>query len=234
MIKTFSGFLLLFFFLTYPSYAQPTLPELQIQKEQGTIILSWINPYTTGIKAVEIERTTSEYGDFTLIGRINKLEKESQTFVDAHPLLGENFYRVKVTFSSNVEWLSNTISYSTDSLDKKKSQTLPSTDSIQVILNAMNGNLENIKEVIKPAYPVSKWVFTNPFTNNINIEIPDAKNHNYSLEFFTLNDLKVMEISRIRESILILDKRNFQNLGVYKFIIKKNQQVFEEGFITIN
>lgn len=234
MIKTFFRFLLLFSFLSYQSYGQPTLPEVQLQKVQGTNILSWINPYTKGLKAVEIERSNAEHGDYILIGKINKLDKASQTFVDAHPLLGDNFYRVKVIFNSNVEWLSNTIFYQIDSLDKQNAQTLPSTDSIQALLNEINGDIEHIKEVIKPAYPISKWIFTNPFTNNINIEIPDATKHHYSVEFYTLNDVKVLEIARVRESVLILDKRNFQNLGVYKFKLKKNQQVFEEGFITIN
>lgn len=234
MIKTFFRFLLLFSFLAYQSYGQPTLPEIHIQKEQGTNILSWINPYTKGIKAVEIERAASEHGEFILVGKINHLDKALQTFVDAHPVLGKNYYRVKVIFNSNVEWMSNIVAYNIDSLDKKNAQTLPSTDSIQAKLNEMNGNIEHIKEVIKPAYPISKWVFTNPFTNNINIEIPDATKHHYSVEFYTLNDAKVIEIARVRESVLILDKRNFQNLGVYKFKLKKNQQIFEEGFITIN
>lgn len=219
--------------LTY-IHAQVTLPDFEIEKAQGTIILHWINPYTSGVKSVEIQRSPQEHGPFELIGKIEKTQKPEQTFIDAHPNLGENFYRIRILFQSNLEWLSNTLSSETDSLDKMSVQMLPSTDSIQTALSQLNGNKEDAKQIIKSTYPISKWVFTNPFTGNINIEIPDAQRDRYSLTFYTLNNEKVLEIERVRENVLILDKRNFQNLGVYKFTIKKNNQHFEDGYITIN
>lgn len=215
-------------------HAQITLPDFDIEKVQGTVILNWINPYTSGVKSVEIQRATEEAGPFELIGKIEHLLNPEQTFMDAHPQLGNNFYRVRVVFKSNLEWLSNTLSSAADSLDKQSVRMLPSTDSLQTALNQLNGSKEDAKQIIKNTYPISKWVFTNPFTGNINIEIPEAHRHRYSLTFYSLNNVKVLEIERIRENTLILDKRNFQNMGVYKFVIKKDNQNFEEGYITIN
>ncbi|HLS71169.1 MAG TPA: hypothetical protein VK027_05870 [Chitinophagaceae bacterium] len=237
MIKKRNKFSLLFSLLliiSHLSWGQSTLPEFDIKQKDGSYILNWTNPYTNNVKKVEVERRLEKENSFEKIGEIKNLNSAIQTFIDAHPHLGENQYRIRVTFNSNTHWISNVRSLEMDSLNLKKQQNLESTESIQEKLNKSNGNLEKAKEIIEKKYPSSKLIFTNPFTGHVNIEINNAIQQRYSVKFYDLNDKEVLYIDRIRQDISILDKRNFQKLGVYKFILYKNNDKIEEGYITIH
>lgn len=82
-------------------------------------------------------------------------------------------------------------------------------------------------------YIKSQYVFTNPFTGHVNIEIPEAKKHSYSIAFFDQKDRRIFEIPRISEPSIIVDKRNFQKKGLYKFELLKDKEKLETGYITI-
>lgn len=83
------------------------------------------------------------------------------------------------------------------------------------------------------AYIKSEYVFTNPFTGHINIELKDSQNHNYSIIFYDQKNMPVLEIPRIPQSSIIIDKRNFQKKGMYKFELLKNKEKLEMGYINI-
>lgn len=93
--------------------------------------------------------------------------------------------------------------------------------------------IPDIDNVNAYTYIKSQYVFTNPFTGHVSIEIPDAKGAKYTLDFFNAKDEKVIEIPRIDEPVIILDKRNFQRVGVYRFELYKAKQKLETGYITI-
>jgi hypothetical protein len=83
-------------------------------------------------------------------------------------------------------------------------------------------------------YIKSQYIFTNPFTGHVNVEIPDVRAHVFSIKFFDQKTNKViLEVPRINESPVILDKRNFQRKGIYKFQLDKDRQQLETGYITI-
>lgn len=83
------------------------------------------------------------------------------------------------------------------------------------------------------SYIKSKYVFTNPFTGHVNIEIPDAPKTPYRIDFFDGADKMVLEIDKIKESAVILDKRNFQKKGIYHFELFNGKDRVEKGYITI-
>ncbi|XZF14054.1 hypothetical protein ACTHGU_19930 [Chitinophagaceae bacterium MMS25-I14] len=82
-------------------------------------------------------------------------------------------------------------------------------------------------------YIKSQYVFTNPFTGHVNIEIPEARKHFYSIRFFDQKNKQVLEVPQIREPAVIIDKRNFQHKGLYKFELTKDKEKLETGYITI-
>lgn len=83
-------------------------------------------------------------------------------------------------------------------------------------------------------YIKSQFVFTNPFTGHVNVEIPDVRAHMFSIKFFDQKTNKtVLEVPRINESPVIIDKRNFQKKGIYRFQLDKDKQTLETGYITI-
>lgn len=224
---------------TVAVYAQKTLPDLSITTEKGFNIISWINPYKSGVKTVIVERSLDSNANFATIGMIKDLNSNIQSFVDVAPLAGDNWYRVNVVFESNIDWKSNVAMITLDSLAIVNRKQINSSDTLQKAINeeinkkgTVDANIvtKNVKQV---ELPKSKYIYTNPFSGNINIELPDTKEYNYTITFYSNADKKLFEVPRIHEDEIILDKRNFQNIGTYKFTIWRDDKEFEKGFISI-
>ncbi|WP_344826609.1 hypothetical protein [Rurimicrobium arvi] len=269
-------------------YAQPMLPDLTCVTQNGINVITWNCQYD-GIKSIAVQRSSDSSVNYTTIGFVKQTQKGVQFYLDGHPIPGNNWYRLKIIFGSDLSWTSNRIKVKIDSSQVKQSAVLPSNDSLQILasklqvkkvtVDTVNGKV-NTKSVItstvkpkpatqplidssakasggvpvmpvKPAAPVisleipdidnvnaytyikSQYVFTNPFTGHVSIEIPDAKGGKYSLEFFNSKEEKVIEVPRVEEPVIILDKRNFQKVGVYRFDLYKAKQKVETGYITI-
>jgi hypothetical protein len=231
------GYLIL---LAMNVHAQNTLPDLTINTDNGYNIISWQNPYKSGLKAIIVERSSDSTFNFSTIGIIKDFNHTIQSFVDVTPLAGANWYRVNVVFQSDVEWRSNTVKIVLDSAAISNRKQVVSIETLQDKVNEKLNNSqvsekkEIVKEVVKQIeIPKSIYIFTNPFSGNINIELPDTREYNYFITFYTQHDKKVFEIPRIHEDEIILDKRNFQNTGTYKFIILRDNKEFEKGLITL-
>lgn len=89
------------------------------------------------------------------------------------------------------------------------------------------------EEIDAYSYIKSQYVFTNPFTGHVNLEIPDVKQHHYSVRFLNSDNKEVLDIQRVTEPKIIIDKRNFQKTGLYKFELRKDRDKLESGYITI-
>jgi len=218
--------------LTTKIYAQPELPNIAVTTQGGINILSFSNPYESGIKSIAVERSSDSVLNFTNIGYVGSVKKGPASFVDAHPMVGKNWYRLQIVFSGGMEWISNLGSIEVDSAAIANRKPLPPSDSLQKIVNA-TGNTAVINEIKTVEMPKSQYVFTNPFTGNINIEIQDALKESYQLLFYDQNDKEVLRIPRVNDKIVILDKRNFQTTGIFKFKLLKNKEEFDKGYVTI-
>lgn len=113
--------------------------------------------------------------------------------------------------------------------------TVKSTDTANKANNGLSLTIEipDIENVNAYSYIKSQYVFTNPFTGHVNIEIPEVKTAKYTIEFFDSKNLKILEVPKISEPNVVLDKRNFQRVGMYKFELFKDKVKLETGYITI-
>ncbi len=221
---------LLFFSLR--GIAQPVLPEISVITNEGINILSWNNPYENGIKSIAVQRSADSNYNFSTIGFAANLKKGVQSYIDAHPMAGKNWYRLIILFNSDMDWKSNLGHVIVDSAAIANRKPLLPDDSLQkLILQA--GNAAAINDLATVTYPKSQYVFTNPFTGNINIEIEDAIKESYLLIFYSTDDKEVLRIPRVNDRVVILDKRNFQTSGLFKFKLFKNKEEFDKGYITI-
>ena len=94
--------------------------------------------------------------------------------------------------------------------------------------------LDNNSDEVNPySYIKSQHVFTNPLTGHVNLELPEAKGHFYSIKFYDASENLIMEVPRITHSKIIIDKRNFQKKGIFKFELRKDNAQFETGYVTI-
>lgn len=82
-------------------------------------------------------------------------------------------------------------------------------------------------------YTPSTQVFSNPYTGHVTIQLSDAADKNYKLYFYDQDKKEVLRVSRIQESLLILDKNNFNRRGVYSFTLFNGTETVEQGYVTI-
>ena len=88
---------------------------------------------------------------------------------------------------------------------------------------------ENSVGFIKP-----RFISIDPATGHINMDLPDdVKTHHYSLKFYDEQGHVVIEVPRVNAAKIIIDKRNFQHPGIYKFILRKDVTELERGYIEL-
>jgi len=234
--KIFLSTLFLVCLLPGISMAQPQLPEVAALTKDGINVLSWVNPYKSGVSSVSIERSADSTFNYQTIGVLKNITETTQSYIDTRPMLGDNWYRVVVLFTSGTDWKSNVVKLHLDSADVANRKPLPPSDSLQKLISSMPAKspedaVNNINT--KAVYPKSKYVFTNPFTGNIDIEIADAFETNYSLYFYDEQGKEALFIPRINDTAVVLDRRNFQKSGVFKFKLLKNKEQFANGYVAI-
>ncbi|HEX9511679.1 MAG TPA: hypothetical protein VF939_14415 [Puia sp.] len=65
------------------------------------------------------------------------------------------------------------------------------------------------------------------------IAIPDAENGKYKVRFFDEEDKFLFEIKQIRDSLLIVEKLNFQHAGVFQYELYKDNMLVERNTFSI-
>lgn len=244
-----AGLFIFSFFISTESKAQgtaPLLPDISIGTEQAINILTWNCQYD-GIKSIAVQRSGDSTFNYVTIGYVKKTKQGIQAYIDGHPLPGRNFYRLYIAFNSDLTWYSNRVRVNVDSNDLlTQGMVLPPNDSLQKYISSTDAN-NPLKEIIGKmsfssstdtdpngfSYIRSQYVYTNPLTGHVNMEVPDFRTQRYTVKFYDAKEKEVLEIPRINASPSIIDKRNFQRKGMYKFVLKRNNTMLETGYITI-
>lgn len=227
----------------------PPLPDIIGTAQKGLGILSWTAQFD-GIKSIAVQRSSDSVYNFTTIGYVKNVKKGPQGFIDGHPAPGKNYYRLYIAFSSDLTWYSNRLKIVVDSAQILAAGVVPPNDSLQRYVGRAISALANAKVdtstgtitgTVKlppvgppaPEIPVSPYVFTNPFTGHVNVEVPDVRAHQYTLRFFNGQEKLVFEVGKVSESPIVIDKRNFQRKGLFRFDLLRDRQPWEKGFVTI-
>jgi hypothetical protein len=236
----------------------PLLPDFLGVTQKGVNLLSWTSQYEK-LKSIAVQRSADSFFNYSTIGYVRNLKPGPQAFIDGHPMPGKNWYRLQILFGSDLTWYSNRLKLFVDSAQLAQAAILPPNDSLQklasrIVFNDTTGTTTTATEkspsksgskaalsVKIPeatgsdayTYVKSQYVFTNPFTGHVNVEIKDAATSAYSLKFYDQKDNQVLDIPRISEASVIIDRRNFQRKGIFKFELYRNKEKLETGYITI-
>ncbi len=85
-----------------------------------------------------------------------------------------------------------------------------------------------------PIFIKSKFIHTDSANGHVDIYLPDDVNtHHYSVKFYDLQSHLITDIPKINSAMIILDKRNFQRSGIYKFVLRKDYTELEAGYIKV-
>ncbi len=87
--------------------------------------------------------------------------------------------------------------------------------------------------VPKEVFKASLYVFTEK-DGNVSISLQDASTKNYSVKFFDEKNNLLFEITKVKESSLIIDKANFLHAGWFRFELYEEATLKEKNkfFIT--
>lgn len=235
-------------FFTGRSQAQvPLLPDLSAGSEKAINFLSWNCQYE-GVKSIAVQRSNDSVYNYVTVGYVKNIRPGVQAYIDGHPQPGKNFYRLYIVFDSDLTWYSNRVRVNV-SEDELLSQgmVLPPNDSLQKFINSKDSN-NPLKDIIGKvslsatsadadqnsfSYIKSQYIYTNPLTGHVNIELPEVLKNKYNVKFYDGNNKEILEVPRVMASPAIIDKRNFQRKGIFKFVLKRNNTQLETGYITI-
>lgn len=119
---------------------------------------------------------------------------------------------------------------------KPEQKIEPSTTTNTVVaMNKPKIVLKHIdEEPLNSADIKSKYIVVDPNNGHIKMSFPtDVKGNQYAIRFYDKENKLTIEVPKVNASQIILDKRNFQKKGTYKFIIKKDGLEVESGYITL-
>jgi hypothetical protein len=88
------------------------------------------------------------------------------------------------------------------------------------------------KEHTKEATYPSQRIYTSK-DNSIILDLPDASNKRYTVKFFDETDKEIINLSKIQEDFLILEKVNFIHSGWFYFELKEGNNLIEKNKIFI-
>lgn len=137
--------------------------------------------------------------------------------------------------SEDVIAKTNTTSRYTTRVDNTRRNTTVNTTATPSAKPNLSLDIPSSQDANQLSYIKSEYVFTNPFTGHVTVELPKDTRYTYALRFYKKgqeND-PILDIPRIKKKSVVIDKRNFGDKGIYKFILLENQTKIDEGYITI-
>lgn len=147
-------FLLCLVTISFAAYAQPTLPDIIGDEENGIVLLSWTCQYD-GVKSISVMRSADSSFNYSTIGYVKKLYKGVQAFADGHPMPGKNYYKLSIVFNSGLTWGSLHYGVYVDSIAVRKGRGLPSNEALQKLIVTEQPKPEKqsgkVKNAVNPA-----------------------------------------------------------------------------------
>lgn len=210
-------------------FAQPVLPAISCSVSGDSVQLLWRCNYAS-VRSIHVSRSFDSTRGFVTIGQPSSLLPGIQSYTDRRPVDGSTFYKVSLTFSSGLVWHSNhcAIVYK-----GKTTSTIPFLNSVAstgkvVPLSLPPTDLTDIS-YIKPIH-----VSLSAATGHVKVILPPfSANTCYSLTFYDMQGQLVADIPRLKVREFLIDKRNFQRSGTYRFVLRKDGVLLESATIRV-
>ena len=201
---------------SYSAHAQEALPFINVKNINDRIIVSWINNYSKEATTLNIQRSYDSLRNFTTIGAVLYPGNIDNGFADTKAHYKKMYYRVFIAFAGGTYAFSEV----KRPVQAAAEPVLTSGDSIALsfIIPEFNKSL--------------KSVFIDR-DNNVIIKLPDTDTKKYSIRFFDDSNNQVIEINKLPEQELILEKVNFIHAGWYTYKLIHNGALKETGTIYL-
>lgn len=92
-----------------------------------------------------------------------------------------------------------------------------------------------VEDITEPVFIRSKYVTVSRLTGHVEVVRPvDKHDHLFSIKFYTESGKLRVDVPDIAEQAVIIDKRNFQRKGNYRFVLLHDGAEYESGYIYIS
>ena len=90
------------------------------------------------------------------------------------------------------------------------------------------------EEVKEPTFIRSRYVSVLTASGHVEVKLPGGhEGHLFSLKFYNHAGRVRVDIPSLSEPVVIIDKRNFQKRGTYRFVLKRDGAEYESGYIYV-
>lgn len=232
MKKVVSAIFFILFFSFSDTHAQSSLPEITVKNYNGKIIISWLNDYKKKVSDILIQRSYDSLKNYTTIGSVLVPQNLENGYPDLNPPYNKMYYRVTIIFEGG------TYAVGPATRPVKEKIFSDMTDSAMIKLIKDNEKkdsliLANQLKDKTAIIPVSKRIYFGK-NNHIVIDIPDATIKKYSIKFYDENGKLVVDLKKITEDYLFIEKVNFIRSGWFIFEIYCDDKLVEKNSIYIN
>ncbi len=221
------------------------LPDLTISfSEEEGVLLSWYNQYDY-IKGIAVQRSNDSVKNYKTIAYIEKNASGKGVYLDQKFQNGNNYYRLLVVFSSDLNWYSNMAKMHVDSQSFVKfyGSHIVNTSPVN---EKPSDSLDNIPEPVPVNYSdprlpnfqfrPSQSVYYDLFDKQIHVNLTPNKDffNFYSIVFKNpMNKKTLLKINKLPKEKLLIDARNLNREGLFEFEVYKADKLMDRGFIMI-
>jgi hypothetical protein len=244
--------LISFFFLAGAQmvHAQDTLPRFTVKNRFGKVIVSWINPYDSVVQ-ISIQRSPDSLKGFKTIATLPDPNVRANGYLDSKAPNTTQFYKIYVQQTRGRYLVTKAQKPIVDSsritaapASPKQAIKYTAADTAQWIKMEMAGvTRQGFKYVdgknvidsttvqmqeIKNSFRPSVHIYTNR-EGNVVIALPEVKTSQYSIRFFLENGMEILQLNKVKEPLLTLDKSNFLHAGWFRFELYENDVLKEKN-----
>ena len=215
------------------AYSQDTLPSFTVKNRFGKVIVSWTNPFDSLVQ-ISIQRSPDSLKGFKTILTIPDPRAITNGFLDSKAPNTTQFYKLYVQRPGGRYFFTKAQKPVVDSSRTVKYELASNKSSgIKYINGAPQQDSAKLKVPdMKNIFTPSIFVYTNP-EGNVVVVLPEQKSKAYSLKFFLPDGTPVFQMSKVKESMLTLDKSNFQRSGWFNFELYENDVLKEKSKLFI-
>jgi len=212
---------------------QDTLPAFTVKNRFGKVIVSWTNPYDSTVQ-ISVQRSADSLKGFKTILTIPDPKAITNGFLDAKAPNTTQYYKLYVQQPGGKFFFTKSQKPVVDSSRTVKYELAKNNPSGIKFLNGVpqtdsaKAKVPDLKNVFTP----SIFVYTNK-EGNVVIALPEQKINAYSLKFYLPDGTQIFQMSQVKETLLTLDKSNFQRSGWFNFELYENNILKEKSKLFI-
>jgi hypothetical protein len=212
---------------------QDTLPAFTVKNRFGKVIVSWTNPYDSTVQ-ISVQRSADSLKGFKTILTIPDPKAITNGFLDAKAPNTTQYYKLYVQQPGGKFFFTKSQKPVVDSSRTVKYELAKNNPTGIKFLNGVpqtdsaKAKVPDLKNVFTP----SIFVYTNQ-EGNVVIALPEQKIKAYSLKFYLPDGTQIFQMSQVKETLLTLDKSNFQRSGWFNFELYENNILKEKNKLFI-